>query len=83
MKTDRNGRKNPISTSISIFFDGNGIGFGKYGFGNGIGTRGCTETNKNRFQEKKDFQSHASSTTASIIISEANGQRPHLKMVNF
>jgi hypothetical protein len=26
MKTDGNGRKNPISTSISIFFGGNGIG---------------------------------------------------------
>jgi hypothetical protein len=46
MKTDGNGRKNPISTSVFIFFGGNGIGFGKYGFGNGIGICGHTETNK-------------------------------------
>jgi hypothetical protein len=47
MKTDRNGQKNPISTSVSIFFFGeNGIGFGKYGFRNGIGIYGHTETNK-------------------------------------
>jgi hypothetical protein len=46
MKTDGNGRKNPISTSVSIFFDGNGIGFGKYRFENGIGICGHTETNK-------------------------------------
>jgi len=46
MKTDGNGRKNLISTSVSIFFDGNGIGFGKYGYGNGIGLRGSTETNQ-------------------------------------
>ena len=37
MKTDGNGRKNLIFTSISIFFGGNRIGFGKYGHGNGIG----------------------------------------------
>jgi hypothetical protein len=46
MKTDRNGRKNPISTSVSIFFGGNGIGFRKYGFKNRIGICGHTETNK-------------------------------------
>jgi hypothetical protein len=46
MKTDGNGRKNPISTSVSIIFCGNGIGFGKYGFENGIGICGHTETNK-------------------------------------
>jgi hypothetical protein len=27
--SDENGRKNPISISVSIFFGGNGIGFGK------------------------------------------------------
>ena len=48
MKTDTNGRKNLISTSVSIFFGGNGIGFGKYGYGNGIGLRGSTETNQYR-----------------------------------
>jgi hypothetical protein len=41
MKTDRNGRKNPISTSVSIFFGGNGSGFE-----NGIGICGHTETDK-------------------------------------
>jgi hypothetical protein len=46
MKTDGNGRKNPISTSVSIFFGGNGIGFGKCGFENGIGICGCMEMNK-------------------------------------
>jgi hypothetical protein len=46
MKTDGNGRKNPISTSVSIFFGGNGIGFGKYGFENEFGICGHTETNK-------------------------------------
>jgi hypothetical protein len=46
MKTDGNGRKNHISTSVSIFFGGNGIGFGKYGFENRIGICGHTETNK-------------------------------------
>jgi hypothetical protein len=45
MKTDGNGQKNHISTSVSIFFGGNGIGFGKCGFENGIGICGCTETN--------------------------------------
>jgi hypothetical protein len=47
--SDENGRKrteNPISTSVSIFFGRNGIGFGKYGFENGIGICGHTETNK-------------------------------------
>jgi hypothetical protein len=28
---DENGRKTPISTSVSIFFGGNRNGFGKYG----------------------------------------------------
>jgi hypothetical protein len=46
MKTVGNGRKTPISTSISIFVGGNGIRFGKYGFGNIIGICGCTETNQ-------------------------------------
>jgi hypothetical protein len=53
MKTDGNGRKNPISTSVSIFFGGNGIGFGKCGFGNGIGIYGCTETNKYGWRAEK------------------------------
>jgi hypothetical protein len=53
MKTDGNGRKNPISTSVSIFFGRNGIGFGKCGFGNGIGICGCTETNKYGWRERK------------------------------
>jgi hypothetical protein len=44
--SDENGRKNHISTFISIFFGRNGIGFGKCGFGNGIGICGCMETNK-------------------------------------
>ena len=44
MLSDENGRKNLISISISIFFGGNRIGFGKYGYGNGIGLRGSTET---------------------------------------
>ena len=48
MKTDGNGRKNLISTSVSIFFGGNRIGFGKYGYGNGIGLHGSTETNQYR-----------------------------------
>jgi hypothetical protein len=30
--SDENGRKNSISTSVSIFFGGNRIRFGKYGF---------------------------------------------------
>ena len=46
MKTDGNGRKNLISTSVFIFFGGNGIGFGKYEYGNGIGLRGSTKTNQ-------------------------------------
>jgi hypothetical protein len=47
MKMDGNGRKNPISISVSIFFFGeNGIGFENYGFGNRIGIYGHTETNK-------------------------------------
>jgi hypothetical protein len=41
--SDENGRKNPICTSVSIFFGGNGIGFEKCGFGNGIGICGYTE----------------------------------------
>ena len=40
-----NGQKNLISTSVSIFFGGNGIGFGKYGYGNRIGLRGRKRTN--------------------------------------
>jgi hypothetical protein len=44
--SDENGRKNPISTSVSIFFGGNEIGFEKCGFGNRIGICRCTETNK-------------------------------------
>jgi hypothetical protein len=44
--SDENGRKNPISTSVSIFFGENRIGFRKCGFGNGIDICGCTETNK-------------------------------------
>jgi len=31
---------------FNIFFDGNGIRFGKYGYRNGIGLRGSTETNQ-------------------------------------
>jgi hypothetical protein len=46
MKTDGNGRKNLISTSVSIFFGGNRIEFGKYGFGNETGICGRTETNQ-------------------------------------
>jgi hypothetical protein len=53
MKTDGNGRKNLISTSVSIFFGGNGIGFGKYGFENGIGICGHTETNKYGWRARK------------------------------
>jgi hypothetical protein len=49
MKTDGNGRKNPISTSVSIFFGGNGTGFGKCGFENKIGICGHTEMNKYGF----------------------------------
>ena len=43
--SDENGRKNLLSTSVSIFFGRNGIGFGKYGYVNRIGLRGSTETN--------------------------------------
>jgi hypothetical protein len=46
MKTDGNGQKNLISTFVSIFFDGNGTGFRKCGFKNGIGICGHTETDK-------------------------------------
>ena len=48
MKTDGNGRKNLIFTSVSIFFGGNGIEFGKYGYGNGIGLRGNTDVKPER-----------------------------------
>jgi hypothetical protein len=48
-----NGWKNPTSTSISIFFGGNGIRFGKCGFENGIGICGCTETTKYGWRAKK------------------------------
>ena len=41
-----NGQRNFISTSVSIFFDGNGIRFGKYEYGNGIGLRGSMEMNQ-------------------------------------
>jgi O-acetylhomoserine/O-acetylserine sulfhydrylase-like pyridoxal-dependent enzyme len=40
MKMDGNGRKNLISTSVSILVSGNGIGFG-----NGM-ICGCTKTNQ-------------------------------------
>jgi hypothetical protein len=53
MKTDGNGRKNPISTYVSVFFGGNGIRFGKYGFRNRIGICGCTETNKYGWRAEK------------------------------
>jgi hypothetical protein len=53
MKTDGNGRENPISTSVSIFFGGNGIGFGKCGFGNGIRICGCTEHKQIRMESQK------------------------------
>jgi hypothetical protein len=43
---DENGQKNPIFTSVSIFFGGNGSGFRKYGFEKGIGIYGHTETDK-------------------------------------
>jgi hypothetical protein len=43
---DENGWKNLISTSVSIFFAGNGSGFGKYGFENRIGICGHTEMDK-------------------------------------
>jgi hypothetical protein len=50
---DENGRKNPISTSVSIFFDENRNGFGKCGFENGIGICGHTKTNKYGWRAKK------------------------------
>jgi hypothetical protein len=53
MKTDGNGRKNLISTSVSIFFGGNESGFGKCGFKNGIGICGHTETDKYRWRAEK------------------------------
>jgi hypothetical protein len=53
MKTDGNGRKNPISTSVSIFFGRNGSGFGKYGFKNEIGIYGHMETDKYRWRARK------------------------------
>jgi hypothetical protein len=46
LTSDENGRKNHISSFVFIFFSGNGTGFGKYGFENGIGICGYTETNK-------------------------------------
>jgi hypothetical protein len=46
-------KKNPISTSVSIFFGGNGIRFRKCGFGNGIRICGCTEMNKYRWRAEK------------------------------
>ena len=47
MKTDGNKRKNLISIfRFYIFFGGNGIRFGKYGYGNGIGLRESMETNQ-------------------------------------
>jgi hypothetical protein len=46
IKTDENGRKNLISTFVSIFFGGKGSGFRKCGFENGIGICGHTETDK-------------------------------------
>jgi hypothetical protein len=53
MKMDGNGQKTPISTSVSIFFGENGIGFRKCVFGNGIGICGCTETNKCGWRVRK------------------------------
>jgi hypothetical protein len=53
MKTDGNRRKNLISTSVSIFFDGNGSGFEKCGFENEIGICGRTETDKYGWRAKK------------------------------
>jgi hypothetical protein len=45
---DENGQKNSISTSVSIFFDGNGSGFE-----NGIGICGHTETDKYGWRAEK------------------------------
>jgi hypothetical protein len=53
MKTNGNERKNPISTSVSIFLGENGTGFGKCGFENGIGICGPTETNKYGWRARK------------------------------
>jgi hypothetical protein len=53
MKTDRNGRKNPICTFVSIFFCGNGSGFGKCRFENGIEICGHTETDKYKRRARK------------------------------
>jgi hypothetical protein len=53
MKTDVNGWKNPISTSVSIFFGGNGSGFGKCGFENGIGICEHTEMDKYGWRAEK------------------------------
>jgi hypothetical protein len=50
---DGNGRKNHISTSVSIFFGGNGSGFRKCGFENGIEICGHTETDKYRWSARK------------------------------
>ena len=49
--SDENGRKRTKKPTFLLpflyfFFGGNGIGFGKYGYGNGIGLRGNTETNQ-------------------------------------
>jgi hypothetical protein len=68
MKTDGNGRKNHISTSVSIFVGGNGIGFGKYGFGNGIKICGCTETNQYdwKFNGKRVEAKNLSRNTAHL-----------------
>jgi hypothetical protein len=48
--SDENGRKRTEKPyfyfRFYIFFGGNGIGFGKYGFENGIRICGHTETNK-------------------------------------
>jgi hypothetical protein len=50
---DENGRKNPISTSVSIFFDENGNGFKKYGFENEIRICGHTKTDKYEWRAEK------------------------------
>jgi hypothetical protein len=52
MKTRKRTEK-PISTSVSIFFGGNGSGFGKCGFKNGIGIRGHTEMDKYELRARK------------------------------
>jgi hypothetical protein len=51
--TDENEWKNPISTSVYIFFGGNGSGFEKYGFENRIGICGHTETDKYGWRTEK------------------------------